>query len=212
MLETVENRIVKLREAVDEDKILRRQLNRQIADNARVIARRKSEVEDLIEARMILRVVAENTQGRFKTDLERLVTLTLQAVFDRYEFSMTFKKEREKPVCFLKLIDNGHELTPKEDVGVGALDICAYVLQVMIISLTDTAMFLWSDEPMRHLGGGEDARRAGRMIKSLSKKLGLQIVINTHDPTLIEIGDRVWKFVHNGTYTESELVVDRWGV
>lgn len=189
---------------------MRDAFRQQIAENEKAVGNYKLEIKDLIEARIILRTVAEITQDRFKEDLEELVTLVLQGVFDRYEFSMIFKKEREKPVCLLRLIDKGHELTPKEDVGVGALDVCAYVLQVMIISLTDTAMFLWSDEPMRNLGGGEDARRAGQMIKSLSRKLGLQVIMNTHDDTLIEIGDRVWRFTHNGTYTESKLVVDRW--
>ena len=205
-------RIKNLRKLIDGSKAVKASLVKQIANSEQSLTHLKEEIEDLQQSRAILMTEGEQMQKEFSDYLQSLVTLGLRAVIDRpYEFKIAFKNERGKPVCPVKILENKHELIPKEDVGHGALDIGGLVFQISMIPLIDNVLpFLWSDEPTRNIGTGEEARKIGIVVKEISRKLGMQLIINTHDEALMEAGDRVWEFKHNGEYTESELVIDRW--
>lgn len=206
-------RLRTLREEVDWRKAQRASLVLEISEISKTIQVNKREIEELSKARVILREVAKNVQQRFKRFIEGIVTLALRAVFKRYRFKMKFSDKRKKPVCEFLVMDKGKELIPREeDVGVGAVDVAAFVLNIGILKVTRPKLrqMLYADEPSRNIGIGEEARRLARVIRRLSHKLKIQVIINTHDENLIEAGDRVFRFTHNGEHTENEVVVDRW--
>lgn len=205
-------RLSSLREIATEQAIRRKVLLSKIADYEQSLSVAKLELTELTRAGIILRETAKGTQKRFKEYIERLVTLALQAVLHRYRFKLKFRDKRGKPICELRIMDGGHVLDPKDDVGFGAIDVCAYVLIIAMLTLTHPRLrpVIILDDPMRNIGVKDDARRAARMIKMLSRKVGVQVIIATHNENFIEAGDRVWEFTHNGVHTVSRLLVDRW--
>ena len=172
----------------------------------------KAELEGRQEAKDVLRAVGDTTQRIYQDFFESLVTLALRVVFDRpYRFILDFHRRKDKTQCRI-FIGEGKAIyeDPKEDVGGGAIDVCAFALRLGRMALTQPVQqdFIWFDEPMKNIGRGVEARRTGKMISETSKRLGIQLIINTHDDTLEDIGDKVWEFTHNGKYTEVELVSD----
>ncbi|NIU00181.1 MAG: hypothetical protein GWN01_04340, partial [Nitrosopumilaceae archaeon] len=49
------------------------------------------------------------------------------------------------------------------------------------------------DEPLKWLKGGDLPIKGSHMIKEISKKLGIQIIMISHSPELIEGADRVFE-------------------
>jgi hypothetical protein len=211
-------RIKRLRKEIDTRKTHRLLLRQQIREHKSKIKKRKQEIEELIEAREIIRVNAERTQQRFKAYLENLATLAMRAVFDRpYKLVLVFKTARNKPVCPIEIWEGKKRYTDlEEDVGIGLIDIGAFALKIGMLRLwirrLNLRPILWLDEPFKNIGTGETVvKRVGQMIKELSRRLKIQIIMNTHEKRFGEIGDRVWSLTHNGQYTETGLIVDKLG-
>jgi len=91
----------------------------------------------------------------------------------------------------------GHKYyEPLEDIGGGSCDSGAIGLIFAMWSLRvpRTRAFMLFDEPFRNLDRYEElqrAARASRLIKEISSKMGVQVLMVTHNPQLIEEADRV---------------------
>jgi len=197
-----------LRHAIKDDSAdLRREIDAAVKDKV-AIAKSIS----------ILQIVAERIQKSIKSELQALVTLAFRSVFPArsYKFRIDFEKNRDKLVCRPVVEEAGWEYTDVEnDVGGGLLHVASVALRAIMLVLRiargeNIRRFIWFDEPLTAVGIGDAPRRAANMLLNISRKLGIQVVITTHSEEFMEIGDRVWRFTHNGTHTESELVVDKW--
>ena len=86
------------------------------------------------------------------------------------------------------------ELDPLTESGVGAVDIASFDLRIASWSMQrpHTRNVIILDEPMKCLSA-EYQERASQMIKEVSEKLGLQIIMITHSETLATSADRTFK-------------------
>jgi len=152
----------------------------------------KSKHENYTKARWVLSKVAEQTQLRFKEKVESLVTMAIQSVFDRpFQFILIFEQKRNKFECRPVVMEGDIEYVPKDDMGGGIIDIISFALRVVLWSLQKpkTRNILILDEPMKYVGKGDLLDRAGNMIREISHRLGLQLLLVTHEPELSSIGD-----------------------
>jgi len=159
----------------------------------------KSKQENFVKAHYIIVEVAKNTQEKFKERVEKLVTLAIQSVFeDNYEFVLKFDRKRNQTECQLIVMENGIEFVPKDDMGVGIIDIISFALRIVLWSMQSpkSRAFFVLDEPMKHVGSGteEEIIRAAKMMRELSHKLKFQLVIATHEPQLTMIVDKAYRF------------------
>ena len=164
-----------------------------------VVFRLKNNQDYLIHlenAQVLLQQVAKETQEQLKIHIEDIVQLALDAVFpDKYVFEIQFNIAYGKTTAELVFVDklSGYNIDPMIASGGGVVDICALALRVACWTLSrgiDNVLIM--DEPLKFLS--RDLReKAGLMLKFLSQKIGLQIIMITHLPELIDMADQVFE-------------------
>lgn len=144
-----------------------------------------------IEARALITDVAQKTQVALSTQIESITSSALNAVFpDPYSVSVEFSQKRNQTNCVISFMKHGEKLTPIEDSGGGALDVASFALRVAFWTLKKTRNTMIFDEPFKNLS--VDLQPAcSSMLKALSDKLGLQFIMITHQPNLIEAADNI---------------------
>jgi DNA repair exonuclease SbcCD ATPase subunit len=171
----------------------------------------ESEIESHTKARWVLTEVAKQIQSKFSDQVENLVTSAIQSVFDRpFKFKLDFKERRNQFECEPKVIEGETELIPKDDMGGGVLDVISFAFRIVLWYFEkprSRAVFVL-DEPMKFVGKGDLLMKAGQMIKQVSNRLGIQIIMVTHEPELTEIADRAWQVTHNGKVSKVKLLTD----
>jgi len=154
----------------------------------------KKEGEEWIKARWVLSEVIKLTQSRIKDYMEHMVTLAIQAVYgDQFKFIADFEIKRNKSEVLLRVQEEDYEpYVPKEDSGVGMVDVIGFALRIVLWSLQKprSRNVIILDEPMKNMG--KLMTVGAQMIKEISKKMGLQIIIITHEPELVEIADKAF--------------------
>lgn len=152
------------------------------------------------EAQIFLQKVAQNTQEKLKFDIEAIVNLALESVFpDEYLFQMNFEVSRGKTEAELVFQDKrtGQTIDPMEASGGGVVDLTCFALRIAAFALesgTDNLIIL--DEPFKFISR-DLQERAGEILKTLSKKMNLQILMVTHIPEFIEVADKVFEVKKN---------------
>jgi len=149
------------------------------------------EISVCVEAKQVLSVVATATQKKFVDYIESLVTVALQSV---YGPDLKFVvKTKENLECLLLVQEGDREpFSPEEEMGSGVLDIASLALRVAMWGIKKPASrnFIYLDEPMKAIGKGEMLESAIEMIRKISEELGIQFIINTHEPTIAKLADR----------------------
>ncbi|HUT43554.1 MAG TPA: hypothetical protein VMW95_04385 [Desulfobacterales bacterium] len=158
------------------------------------IVQLKEDVHYTEKSRIIIQKVAKATQAELEYYISELVTLAFASVFpDPYEFGVAFEEKRGKTECRMRFLRDGHEVNPLSGSGGGPLDIASTTLQFTIWSLNKTRAIIGLDEPFRFLSRDLQPK-ASEMLREVSKKLGLQILMVTHSEDLAACADKGFKF------------------
>jgi hypothetical protein len=159
--------------------------------------------EDIARALEIIQCTAKLTQQQLEIHISELVSLALEAVFPNpYKMVLKFETRRNRSEADLLLQDeNGNLLNPMDSVGGGVVDVAAFALRIALWSLKrpKPRAVMIMDEPLRFLS--KDLQlRASTMINEVSKKLGVQFLIVSHEEELTTNADRVFSVsINNGT-------------
>ena len=156
----------------------------------------KKHVEYCEKAQVVIQKVARQTQEELEYQVSELVTLAMSAVFpDPYELKLEFNLRRGRTEADISFVRDGVEIDPMSASGGGAVDVASFALQVSLWSLQvpRNRRVLYFDEPLKFLKGKNYPEKGARMIKEISKKLGIQILMVSHSPELIEGADRVFR-------------------
>lgn len=181
-----------------------REIINQIVTTKQVLSsdllRKKKERQNLFEsqedheqARALVQRAATITQERLAVHLSDLVSLALKSVFDiPYKFLAKFVSKRGATECELLFVDEqGNEYQPLQSSGYGAADIASLALRVVFWSLSDLRPVIVMDEPLRFLSK-DLMEKASEMLSSLTKELGLQLIIVTHANELALAADKTF--------------------
>jgi ABC-type uncharacterized transport system YnjBCD ATPase subunit len=147
------------------------------------------------EARYIIRKVGMETQNSLSFHINDIVSLALDSVFDNpYQFAVDFVQRRNKTECDLYFVRDGNRIDPLTASGVGAVDVASFALRIASWSMarprTDNVIIL--DEPFRFLSENYQ-ERASNMLREVSQKLGIQLIIVTHETVLTTSADRIFE-------------------
>lgn len=146
----------------------------------------------LEEAQTIIRTVALQTQQELQFRISSITTAALEAVFpDPYEFQLQFVERGGKTEADAVFLRDGEPIDPMSGSGGGAVDIAAFSLRASAWKLAPGRATLVLDEPFRFLSR-DLHHKAAEMLKEISEKLGLQIIMVTHSEELIEAADKVF--------------------
>lgn len=190
---------------------------RSLKEKKKQAAQKKHQAEVLLKAKWVLTEVARLTQERFKGRVESLVTMAIKAVFDRpFGFELVFERKRNKMECkpiVYEILEGGGRVEyddPKEDVGGSLIDVISFALRVVLWSLERPRRrsVIILDEPMKNMG--KLTFLGGQMLKEVSRGLGFQLIIVTHDKRLARVADSVYLVKHNGVFSEVKKMLDCW--
>lgn len=147
------------------------------------------------KAKEIVRSVGIKTQQQLQFHISDITSLAMEAVFENpYKLKVEFIQRRNKTECDLSFTRDGNEIDPMEESGGGAVDLASFALRIASWSLQTphSRNTIILDEPMRFLS--EDLQeKASAMLKEISKKLKIQFIIVTHEPTLAAYADKVFE-------------------
>ena len=103
----------------------------------------------------------------------------LEAVLDNpYAIELNFIDKRNKPECNIYFVRDEKRIEPFF-AGGGAQDVAAFALRIATWSmqLTKSRNILILDEPFKLLKGEAANKRMLEMVREVSKRLGLQIIM-----------------------------------
>lgn len=160
---------------------LYRNKKRELADS-------KKSLKNIEKAYKITQQVAEQIQQSVHKQISAVVTRCLQTVFydAKYSFKMNFVKSKNRTSVVLSLIKDGHEIVNPLNSDSGAVGEWAgeaLRLCCLIMSKPQLRKLLVLDEPFKSLSA-EYYDNTRKMIESLSKDFGIQIIMVTHNPKL----------------------------
>ena len=146
------------------------------------------------QAKEIIREVGIKTQEQLQYHISDITSLALESVFpEPYKLEIEFVQRRNKTECDIYFSRNGNLVDPLSASGGGAVDIASFALRIASWSLQrpHTRNTIILDEPMRFVSDGL-RNKASAMIKEVSRKLGIQFIIITHEPTLAAYADKIF--------------------
>ena len=103
-----------------------------------------------------------------------------------------FVEKRNKTECNLFFERNGERIHPFDASGGGAVDVATSALRFSIWSLGKSRNVIGLDEPFRFLSRDLQPK-AAEMLKEISHRLDLQMIMITHSPDLIEGADKIFR-------------------
>jgi len=182
-----------LKERLTKEKSERDFLISQIKEKKVFLEDNLKEQDKLLKARALVQIVAEETQKQIEFHINTLVTKALQSVFNcPYEFKMQFVQRRNKTECDFMLMNNGKDCYSFKG---GIKDVCNFAIVVATWSLKRTRKLLILDEPFRFLSI-DLQNKCSEMMKQLSEKLGIQIIMISHLPNIITSCDKTINIVN----------------
>ena len=145
---------------------------------------------------MLIQQVANETQQALEYQVSSLVSLALAAVFDNpYELVLEYGIKYNKTEAKLLFKRDGKKYDPMTCTGGGTKDIASFGLRCSAWALqnTSTRPILILDEPFRYINDPSRSlhKKAAEMVKTVSKELGLQIIMISQIPELHDIADRL---------------------
>lgn len=151
------------------------------------------------KAKEVIREVGIRTQQQIQYHISDVTSLAMQAVFpDPYTLEVEFIQRRNKTECDIYFARNGNRVDPLNASGGGVVDVASLALRVASWSLMSprTRGTIIQDEPMRFVST-DLQERAGEMVAEISKKLGLQFIMITHEESLTIHADKVYTVRRN---------------
>ena len=182
----------------------------QLVGRATITQERASNLE---KAREIAQCVLLLTQGRVKTAIEEIVTLALSTVYPELSFELEYEIKRNQSEAAPWIVENGDRHSPRDEVGGGVLDIVSLGLRLALWALMEPkpANIFILDEPAKFLSRDKQPLFS-EMLSQLSKTLGVQILIVSHNNAIIDSADKVYKISQSdgisiaAEYNVNELV------
>lgn len=193
------NNISDYRRKVDALQAEHRLLGEQIDREAKRLETLKQDAEYIDKARVLIQQAALQTQETLKIRLTAIVTTALRTVFIDKDlaFSVRFESKRGRTEAVLEVGENGIFTDPIEGHGGGVVDVVSFALRAAFWSISRTRSVLILDEPFRFLSRDLQSS-AAEMIRTLSDKLGLQILMVTHVEELKEVADNIFEVERQG--------------
>jgi ATPase involved in DNA repair len=188
----MQNRLSQLKEKLQKEVSKKELLMEQLTKEKESLTTHEQFLETALKARSVVQVVAEATQKKLEYRISSLVSMALASIWeDPYEFHLRFVQRRNKTECDLIFSKNGNET---DDIlnsgGGGVADVAGFALRVALWSIKKSRPCILMDEPFRFVSV-DLQEKCSDMVKEISTKLGIQIIIVSHLPEIIKTADKI---------------------
>lgn len=195
---------------------LRKFLNEKLSDLSHYerkqketkIALREAEkrAEAMKKARAIIQTVAQETQRNLEYHISDPVTASIRSVLpDKINFIARIEIRRGKTECDLLFEEFGEEYKPLKGSGYGAVNIACFTERICFWSLKKNRPTFILDEPFRDVSP-DFQYKVSQMVKELSEKLGIQIIMVSHAEDINIAADKTFVTKKTGKITEVKEV------
>lgn len=189
------------------------QIEGEVKHNLERIKFLKEHKENLESAQAIIQLISQATQQELQYHINELVSLSLAAVFDdTYTFEVDFVQRRNQTEADLWFVRDGERINPLYATGGGPIDVAAFALRVSLWSLRKnrSRAILVLDEAAQHIKGDDANIKFIQMVKGLSERLGIQVIMVSDERVPLEDiergADKVFKVsIKNGKSIVKEL-------
>jgi DNA repair exonuclease SbcCD ATPase subunit len=186
--------LTELRREIERKKGKKQELERNIEIMQNKVIESEQYLINLEKARSIINLVGMETQQQLQFHISDIASLALESIFkEAYKLKLEFVERRNKSECDIMFERNEDTFDPLDASGGGPVDVASFALRIASwsMALKRTRNVIILDEPMRFLST-EYRENASEMIKEVSKKLGIQFIIITHDPILTTYADKTF--------------------
>jgi DNA repair exonuclease SbcCD ATPase subunit len=203
--------IQKIKEMVSTCKGIDFQLTKDIENYTQKEKQLNHDLKLLEDAQIFLQKIAQETQEHLRFQIEDIVNLALETCFPgEYIFQIKFEISRGKTEAELVFLDQKtqRQIDPMNASGGGVIDLTTFALRIACYALergTDNVIVL--DEPFRFLSR-DLQQRAGEILKILSERMNLQIIMVSHIGEIIDVADKVFEVKKNENGISRVKVVD----
>lgn len=184
-----------LRNRLEQQKGAKAQIEKSLSDLETSLREKKRSLIQHEQAKEIVREVGLKTQQQLQINISDIVSMAMEAVFpDPYELAVEFVQRRNKTECDLYFVRDGNRVDPLTASGVGAVDVASFALRIASWSMSQphSRNTIILDEPFRFLSANYQ-EQASIMLQEISKKLGIQFVIVTHEEVLASYADKIFE-------------------
>jgi hypothetical protein len=152
-------------------------------------------LDNAIKARTVIQVVAQKTQKNLEYHISHIISLALASVWsDPYQFVVRFIPSRNKTVCEMKLSRNGEECDPIDSAGGGVCDVVSFALQISYLLMKPgLRRTILCDEQFSFLHSPLLQRNCSDMVKTLSERTKIQIILVSGQSEITECADKQFK-------------------
>lgn len=203
--------VQKIKEMVSTCKGIDFQLTKDIENYTQKEKQLNHDLKLLEDAQVFLQKIAQETQEHLRFQIEDIVNLALETCFPgEYIFQIKFEISRGKTEAELVFLDQKtkRQIDPMNASGGGVVDLTTFALRIACYALergTDNVIVL--DEPFRFLSR-DLQQRAGEILKTLSERMNLQIIMVSHIGEIIDVADKVFEVKKNENGISRVKVVD----
>lgn len=164
-----------------------KQAKKKVKVELKELKKSKRELLYLEEAQQAIQFVAQAVQQQTHSRVAKIVSRCLSFILeDDCEFQLIFDRKRGKTEARPVFIIDGHEMEPKYTEAGGVIDITSFALRLacIILARPQRRKLIVLDEPFKMISV-EYGDRVRKMLEVISKELGIQIVMITHNRTLM---------------------------
>lgn len=165
-----------------------RHAQRSVNEEIETLEEARIRVSNTVVAQQLVQEIAEKTQQCAHQRIASVVSRCLEAVFgeEAYELRIDFERKRGKTEARLLFCRGEMAVNPTEAAGGGVVDVAAFALRLacLVLSQPRRRRFLALDEPFKHLSR-EYRPRVKALLETLSKEMGVQILMVTHSQELV---------------------------
>ena len=149
---------------------------------------------DLALTNLLAQTSAENLKA-----IEELVTSGLAAIFDDLALSFKFKVEQTRGQQSLEpvLVTGGLEGPILDSHGGGPASVVAVILRILTVHRLGLAPFIVLDESLSMLSENY-VSNAAKFLVGLSQKLGLTILMVTHQQSFVAEATKAYEIIGGG--------------
>ena len=191
--------IHKFREELNQRKGQQKTLLKELSTKEDAVFTLNEDLLDLEEATLIVQKVSKDTQQTLFKTLNELVTDGLEVVFDSEGYSFELQAETKanglqvNPV----LLQDGHEYSLKADTGYGVTQVVSFLLRIALLSIKKNATkIILLDEPNKDISV-EYKQKASELMATVANKMGIEILVVTHEESIKEVADHTFKVSKN---------------
>lgn len=182
-----------IKKSYEEQKMKKQAIEQMLSslEDSKAIAEEELEIAE--KSRAVLQEVAKITQNNLKVVISNLVTTAMLSVDSEWpSLEVAFESRRNQSEIDFFFNNKGKLQDPLGSSGGGVVDIASIAARISIWSLNKNRPVFILDEPSKFLSKNY-SKKASEMLKMLCDKLGLQIIMVSHDSEITDFADRVFR-------------------